>query len=94
MILDEATSALDTLSERLVQEAIEELCHDRTTIVIAHRLSTIRNADQIVVMERGQIMEVGDHSSLLERDGYYSTLYQAQFAQDNEDAIQQPDGKP
>ncbi|MCC5899026.1 MAG: ATP-binding cassette domain-containing protein [Phormidium sp. BM_Day4_Bin.17] len=89
LILDEATSALDTLSERLVQEAIEELCHDRTTIVIAHRLSTIRNADQIVVMERGQIMEVGDHSSLLERDGYYSTLYQAQFAQDNEDAIQQ-----
>ncbi|TVR12866.1 MAG: ATP-binding cassette domain-containing protein [Phormidium sp. GEM2.Bin31] len=89
LILDEATSALDTLSERLVQEAIEALCHDRTTIVIAHRLSTIRNADQIVVMERGQIMEVGDHASLLEREGYYSTLYQAQFAQDNEDAIQQ-----
>ena len=89
LILDEATSALDTLSERLVQEAIESLCHDRTTIVIAHRLSTIRNADQIVVMERGQIMEVGDHASLLEQEGYYSTLYQAQFAQDNEDAIQQ-----
>ncbi|MFP4221010.1 MAG: ATP-binding cassette domain-containing protein [Phormidium sp.] len=89
LILDEATSALDTLSERLVQEAIEQLCHDRTTIVIAHRLSTIRNADQIVVMERGRVVEVGSHASLLEHDSYYATLYQAQFSQDNEDAIQQ-----
>lgn len=89
LILDEATSALDTLSERLVQEAIEQLCHDRTTIVIAHRLSTIRNADQIVVMERGEVVEVGSHASLLEHDSYYATLYQAQFSQDNEDAIQQ-----
>jgi subfamily B ATP-binding cassette protein MsbA len=89
LILDEATSALDTLSERLVQEAIEQLCHDRTTIVIAHRLSTIRNADQIVVMERGEVVEVGSHASLLDHDSYYATLYQAQFSQDNEDAIQQ-----
>ncbi|MGC9504709.1 ATP-binding cassette domain-containing protein [Baaleninema sp.] len=88
LILDEATSALDTVSERLVQEAIDELCHDRTTLVIAHRLSTIRKADKIVVMEQGRILEVGNHDELLERGAQYAKLYQAQFSAESEDAIQ------
>ncbi|MDC0834872.1 ABC transporter ATP-binding protein [Geitlerinema sp. CS-897] len=88
LILDEATSALDTVSERLVQEAIDELCHDRTTLVIAHRLSTIRKADKIVVMERGRVLEVGNHEELLTRGGQYAKLYQAQFSAESEDAIQ------
>ncbi|MEA5471198.1 ABC transporter ATP-binding protein [Spirulina sp. 06S082] len=79
LILDEATSALDTISERLVQEAIDELCRDRTSIVIAHRLSTIQRAYQIVVMERGRIVEVGNHDELLKLDGQYAKLYNLQF---------------
>lgn len=74
LILDEATSALDTESERLVQEALENLMHGRTTIVIAHRLSTIRNADEICVMHEGEIVERGRHEALLQRDGYYKKL--------------------
>lgn len=88
LILDEATSALDTVSERLVQQAIEELCHDRTTLVIAHRLSTIRNADKIVVMAKGRIVEVGSHSELIEKASAYASLYDAQFSQENKDALQ------
>jgi len=88
LILDEATSALDTVSERLVQQAIEELCNDRTTLVIAHRLSTIRNADKIVVMEQGRIVEVGSHSELIEKGSAYAKLYDAQFSQENKDALQ------
>lgn len=88
LILDEATSALDTVSERLVQQAIEELCNDRTTLVIAHRLSTIRNADKIVVMEKGRIVEVGSHSELIEKGSAYASLYDAQFSQENKDALQ------
>ncbi|NJK99173.1 MAG: ABC transporter ATP-binding protein [Spirulinaceae cyanobacterium SM2_1_0] len=80
LILDEATSALDTVSERLVQEAIEELCRDRTTLVIAHRLSTIQRADQIVVMEQGQVIEVGNHEQLLAKEGKYANLYEMQFS--------------
>jgi subfamily B ATP-binding cassette protein MsbA len=86
LILDEATSALDTESELLVQQAIEELVHDRTVLVIAHRLSTIRRADQIVVLEAGRVMECGSHDELLAIDGTYRRLYRLQFAADEEGA--------
>ena len=82
LILDEATSALDTVSERLVQQALEELCRDRTTIVIAHRLSTIQKADQIAVLDKGKVVEIGNHKELLEKVGYYTKLYTMQFDQD------------
>ena len=74
MVLDEATSALDTESERLVQDALEKMMLNRTSIVIAHRLSTIQNADTIVVLQKGEIVEKGTHSELLERDGVYKKL--------------------
>jgi subfamily B ATP-binding cassette protein MsbA len=79
LILDEATSALDTESEREVQKALENLMRNRTTIVIAHRLSTIKNADRIVVLKEGQIVEQGTHEQLLSRRGEYSALYNLQF---------------
>jgi len=80
LILDEATSALDTESERLIQRALEHLMKNRTTLIIAHRLSTIEKADQIVVMERGEILERGTHHELLQRGGHYAALHQLQFA--------------
>lgn len=78
LILDEATSALDTESEKLVQEALENLMKDRTTLVVAHRLSTIRNADLICVLHEGQIVERGTHDQLVELDGYYKRLIEMQ----------------
>jgi subfamily B ATP-binding cassette protein MsbA len=80
LILDEATSALDAESERLVQQALNNLVRDRTTLVIAHRLSTVRRADAIVVMEKGRIIEMGTHTELLARGGQYRRLYELQFA--------------
>jgi len=82
LILDEATSALDTESERLVQQAIERLMVNRTSLVIAHRLSTIRRADRIVVVVRGQIIEQGTHEELLALGGEYRKLYDLQFQGD------------
>ena len=78
LILDEATSALDTESEKLVQEALENLMKDRTTLVVAHRLSTIRNADLICVLHEGQIVEQGTHTELLAKNGYYRRLIEMQ----------------
>ena len=84
LILDEATSSLDTESEALVQEALERLMEDRTTFVIAHRLSTVLNADRIVVLEEGRIVERGTHEELLEQDGVYSDLYEVQIKSSDE----------
>src|SRR5690606_19454871 len=80
LILDEATSAVDAETETLIQQALERLMVGRTTIIIAHRLSTIRNADQIVVLESGEIDERGNHAELFEKQGPYRRLYQIQQA--------------
>ena len=77
LLLDEATSALDNESEKLVQQALDQLMQNRTTIVVAHRLSTIRRADRIIVIDRGQIVEEGSHSVLMrKRSGLYSRLHE------------------
>jgi len=76
LILDEATSALDSESERAVQGALENLMKNRTTLVIAHRLSTVQRANRIAVMDAGQIIEIGSHTELLQRNGQYAHLYQ------------------
>jgi subfamily B ATP-binding cassette protein MsbA len=81
MILDEATSALDTESERLVQVALENMMKNRTSIVIAHRLSTIQRADTIIVMQKGRIVEQGQHQELLDKRGIYSNLVEMQSIQ-------------
>ena len=78
LILDEATSALDTESERLVQDALSNLMKNRTSVVIAHRLSTIQHADEIIVMQKGVIIERGTHTQLLAKNGTYSKLHEMQ----------------
>jgi ABC-type multidrug transport system fused ATPase/permease subunit len=85
LLLDEATSALDTESEALVQEALERFMVGRTTVVIAHRLSTIKNADRVLVLDDGKIVEEGTHAELIARGGLYQDLYQRQFALDQVD---------
>ena len=84
LILDEATSSIDSLSEEFIQNATEEITKSRTSIIIAHRLSTIQNADAILVMDQGIIVEKGNHTELLEKKGQYYELYQNQFISQTE----------
>ena len=84
LILDEATSALDNTTEILIQNALDELCVGRTTLVVAHRLSTIKNADEIAVVDDGRIIEQGSHDDLMKKGGMYSRLYQLQFREEEE----------
>ena len=85
LILDEATSALDSESEHMVQQALDNLMRNRTSLIIAHRLSTILESDRIVVMEAGRIVDSGRHEELLERCELYTRLYNRQFRQDSEE---------
>lgn len=80
MILDEATSSIDTKTEKDIQTALATIMEGRTSFVIAHRLSTIKNADLILVMDQGNIIEKGTHDTLLEENGFYSKLYESQFS--------------
>jgi ATP-binding cassette subfamily C protein CydCD len=79
LVLDEATSHLDALNERLVHQALRDLMRDRTTLVIAHRLSTVRDADQIVTLDQGRVIEVGSHQELLQKGGLYASLVNRQM---------------
>ena len=81
MILDEATSSIDTRTEIQIQKAFQKMMQGRTSFIVAHRLSTIREADVILVMKDGNIIEQGDHKTLLARNGFYAELYQSQFAE-------------
>ena len=81
LILDEATSSIDTRTEIQIQKAFQKMMQGRTSFIVAHRLSTIREADVILVMKDGNIIEQGDHKTLLARNGFYAELYQSQFAE-------------
>ena len=83
LILDEATSSVDSYSEQLIQEATDKITKGRTSIVIAHRLATVKKADNIIVLDAGEIVEQGTHAELLDKqDGYYRNLYEVQFLQE------------
>ena len=79
LILDEATSSIDTRTEIMIQQAFEELMRGKTSFIVAHRLSTIKNADLILVMNKGNVIEQGSHKELLEKGGFYANLYNSQF---------------
>jgi len=87
LILDEATSSVDTETEQIIQKALDNLVRGRTTIAIAHRLSTLRRADRLVVMDRGQIVEMGNHQDLIARKGPYFRLHEAQARQVDLEAV-------
>jgi ATP-binding cassette subfamily B protein len=103
LILDEATSSIDTETEQLIQQAIERVMRNRTSIVVAHRLSTIQRADQIIVLHHGEVREQGTHQELLAQHGLYWRLYKLQYADgarsegsaftDDEEALSQPAGR-
>jgi ATP-binding cassette subfamily B protein len=80
LVLDEATSSIDTETEALIQQALQTALHGRTSLIIAHRLSTVRDADRILVLRRGEIIEDGSHEQLLQRGGLYARLHRRQFA--------------
>lgn len=83
VILDEATSSLDNHMEKLIQESLDRLAENRTTLIIAHRMSTIKNADKIIVLNNGEVAEIGTHSTLMLRGGLYYNLYNAQKQTDD-----------
>jgi ABC-type multidrug transport system fused ATPase/permease subunit len=94
LILDEATSSVDTRTELLIQKALGELLKGRTSFVIAHRLSTIRNADQVLVLEQGEIVERGTHTTLMEQRGRYYELYMSQFRREQQTGTRAPAPQP
>jgi ATP-binding cassette subfamily B protein len=94
LILDEATSSIDTATEALLQEALERVLRTRTSLVIAHRLSTVRNADRIIVMEKGRIVEDGNHHTLLARNGYYARLHRHQLLSEAEKEAETEESPP
>lgn len=84
LILDEATASIDSYAEEMIQKATAVLTQGKTSIVIAHRLATIKNADRIIVMQKGKIVESGTHEGLLAKEGYYAQLYKVQFLESSE----------
>jgi ATP-binding cassette subfamily B protein len=89
VILDEATASIDPLTETLIQEGLDVVLENRTSIVIAHRLSTVRNADRIIVLDQGKIIEEGSHDALLDADGHYADLYNTYFRHQSLEYIEQ-----